>query len=152
VFVKSEGVGILCDNVSVNYGKHLSVFQILTKLIDRIIVVNCPACIQDTAAKIAADKMTVHVDVLVSFGISHFSPVLYFYSPIETLEKETTTVPQLFHVMMSTFGRNGERRDKVKCVGETTEVHHIKLDSTKIREIEKDMLSVYTDAIANLMK
>jgi hypothetical protein len=52
------------DNASVNYGKHLPVFQNLKKVNDRIIAANCPAYILHNAVKKAADKMAV-VDVEV---------------------------------------------------------------------------------------
>jgi hypothetical protein len=53
------------DNANVNYGKHSSVFQNLEKVNDRIIAANCRAHILHDAAKKAAEKMTVDVDVLV---------------------------------------------------------------------------------------
>jgi hypothetical protein len=45
-----------------------------------------------------------------------------------------------------------EQRNKDKYVGETTEAYLKKLNSTKAREIEEDLLSFYTSAIAYLMK
>jgi hypothetical protein len=61
------------DNARVNYGKHLSVFQNLKKVNDRIIAANCPAHILHNAAKKAADKMAVDIEVLVLKIFNHFS-------------------------------------------------------------------------------
>jgi hypothetical protein len=61
------------DNASVNYGKHSSVFQNLKKVKDRIIADNFPAHIPHNAAKKAADKMAVDVEVLVVKLFNHFS-------------------------------------------------------------------------------
>jgi hypothetical protein len=82
---------------------------------------------------------------------SFFSNVLLcFQSPVKTLEKDTTTVTQLFH--MSKLKGKLEQRNKDKYVGKTTEVYLMKLNSTKAHEVEKDVLSFYTNAIAYLMK
>jgi hypothetical protein len=61
------------DNASVNYGKHSLVFQNLQKVNDRIIAANCPAHILHNAAKEAADKMAVDVEVLVVKIFNNFS-------------------------------------------------------------------------------
>jgi hypothetical protein len=61
------------DNASVNYGKHLSVFQNLKTVNDGIIVANCPAHILHNAAKKSADKMAVYVEVFVVKIFNHFS-------------------------------------------------------------------------------
>jgi hypothetical protein len=53
---------------------------------------------------------------------------------------------------MSTLKGKLEQRNKDKYVGETTEAYLTKLNSTKTREAEKDLLSFYTNAIAYLMK
>jgi hypothetical protein len=50
------------DNASANYGKQ-SVFQNLKKVNYGIIAANCPAHILHNAAKKAADKMAVEVEV-----------------------------------------------------------------------------------------
>jgi hypothetical protein len=49
------------------------VFRNLKKVNDRIIVANCPAHILHNAAKKAADKMAVDVEVLVVETFNHFS-------------------------------------------------------------------------------
>jgi hypothetical protein len=49
--------------------------------------------------------------------------LLCFQSPIKTLEKDTTTVTQLFHIM-STLNGKPEQRNKDKYVGKTTEAYH----------------------------
>jgi hypothetical protein len=53
---------------------------------------------------------------------------------------------------MSTLKGKLEQRNKDKYVGETTEAYLVKLNANKAREIEKDLLSFYTSAIAYLMK
>jgi hypothetical protein len=53
---------------------------------------------------------------------------------------------------MSTLNGKLEQRNKDKYVGETTVTYLMKLNSTKAREVEKDLLSFYTNAIAYLMK
>jgi hypothetical protein len=84
--------------------------------------------------------------------LSFFSnALLCFQSPIKTLEKDTTTVTQLFHIMSTLKGKL-EQRKKDKYVGETTEAYLMKLSSTKTRKIEKYPLSFYTNAIAYLIK
>jgi hypothetical protein len=60
------------DNASVNYGKHSSVFQNLKKVNDRIIAANCPHILHN-AAKKAADKMAVDIEILVVKIFNHFS-------------------------------------------------------------------------------
>jgi hypothetical protein len=79
------------------------------------------------------------------------SALLCFQSPIKTLEKDTTTVTQLFHAM-STLKCKLEQRNRDKYFGETTEAYLMKLNSNKAREVEKDLLSSYTNAIAYPMK
>jgi hypothetical protein len=61
------------DNTSDNHGKHSSMFQNLKKVNDRIIAANCPAHILHNAAKKAADKMAVDVEVLVVKIFNYFS-------------------------------------------------------------------------------
>jgi hypothetical protein len=53
---------------------------------------------------------------------------------------------------MSTLKGKLEQWNKDKYVDETTEAYLTKLNSTKAREVEKDLLSFYTNAIAYLMK
>jgi hypothetical protein len=79
------------------------------------------------------------------------SALLCFQSPIKTLEKDTATVTQQFHIMSTLKGKL-EQRNKDKYVGETTEAYLMKRISTKAQEVEKDLPSFYTNAIAYLMK
>jgi hypothetical protein len=101
------------DNASVSYGKHSSVFQNLKKVNDGIIVANCPAHILHNAAKKAADKMAVDVEVLVVKTFNHFS----------SSAKRTAALKSIF-----AFLDNGEeysellRRDHV--VATASSCHH----------------------------
>jgi hypothetical protein len=53
---------------------------------------------------------------------------------------------------MSTLKGKLEQRNKYKYVAETTEAYLMKLNSTKAREVQKDLLSFYTNSIAYLTK
>jgi hypothetical protein len=60
------------NKLMTDFVMHSSVFQNL-KVNDRIIVAACPAHILHNAAKKAADKMAVDVEVLVAKVFNHFS-------------------------------------------------------------------------------
>jgi hypothetical protein len=61
------------------------------------------------------------MNTLTSFLIS-FPVCCFFQSPTKTLEEDTTTVTQLFHIM-STLKGNPEQENKDKYVVRTTKAY-----------------------------
>jgi hypothetical protein len=97
------------------------------------------------------DKEGEESCILPPYFSFFFNSLLCFQSPIKTLKENTTKVTQLFHIMSTLKGKL-EQRNKDKYAGETIDAYLMKLNSSNTREVEKDPLSFYTNAIAYLMK
>lgn len=61
------------DNANVNFGKHHSVYQLLSSANSRILKANCPAHIAHNTCKHACDQLSVDIESLVLKIYSHFS-------------------------------------------------------------------------------
>ncbi|XP_078257165.1 uncharacterized protein LOC144594484 [Rhinoraja longicauda] len=61
------------DNANVNFGKHHSVYQLLSSANNRILKANCPAHIAHNACKHACDQLSVDIEAIVLKVYSHFS-------------------------------------------------------------------------------
>ncbi|KAK0135426.1 hypothetical protein N1851_028718 [Merluccius polli] len=61
------------DNANVNYGKHHSVYKLLSSANDAILKANCPAHIAHNACKHASDQLSVDIETIVLKIYSHFS-------------------------------------------------------------------------------
>ena len=61
------------DNANVNYGKHHSVYQLISSANDGILKANCPAHIVHNACKHASDQLSVDIETIVLKIYSLFS-------------------------------------------------------------------------------
>ncbi|KAM3620103.1 uncharacterized protein V6R79_018367 [Siganus canaliculatus] len=61
------------DNPYVNFGRHHSVYQLLSSANNRILKANCPAHIAHNACKHACDQLSVDIQSIVIKIYSHFS-------------------------------------------------------------------------------
>lgn len=57
------------DNVNINYGKHPSVYKLLSSANEGILKANCPAHIAHSACKHASDQLAVDIDCF-NFSVS----------------------------------------------------------------------------------
>lgn len=61
------------DNANINYGKHHSVYKLLSSANDGILKANCPTHIAHSACKHASDQLAVDIEAIVFKIYSHFS-------------------------------------------------------------------------------
>lgn len=61
------------DNVRVNYGKHLSVYQLFKKENSGLIAASCPAYTTHSCAKFAADQLIYDMETVIVKIFNNFS-------------------------------------------------------------------------------